>query len=1823
VEPSEDCRLTGCCWYLSAARLGELERQDRAQKLKIEHLQESAQAQHASLLALQKTAHQLREEKDQLERALDELRLRCQQSEAGAQLLTDKMKIYSGDDGMDLEELERALTLVRRRAETGQTLDFLESVDGEPETVPALRRKVQVLQVSNLNLTRELDRAERMLKAQTAIAHDLHLEIEDLSKRSSADRKDLQHKLEAFEALALKRLQRLHYLEAQIKQYRYNIHRPYASAAGDRPLLPGTKGGAGGEPEALMDEVAAGDFGPDENLLEVWVVAAELMPGVLAMGASSFVILDFFDYESQVTPFVMGTSPKYDFATTYKLTIDDFFLTYMATESLLIEVNQAHHLDYDILARAEVPLHKLLESRPTIVLPKQPLISVKDGSVVGTVHVEVRLALPVSEVYKLFLERHPEDRARIERTIEAQAKGKQGMAKFIEDSVRLQNEVEITVVQASGLPKRPGSTVAPCPYVHYQLLGFQDVFTDVADQGTTANFAHTSTFPVTTDPKLMRFLHRYRLSFTVIDFLNEDGEEESKGLSAAEGLIGKAEVALAKLADGDNIVDALEVHDENGKKVGTIRVSIKWRFPLKTGRNTGPNALLAAEVTEILSRFSPQRDGLVRYKDFVRYCDPPASVREALRKARQFLTKAEQAKGLEPRAVLDHLSTGGELSGVSRDAFVAGLEALNMGLAPDEMVDLFKYLDAKGLGQVGFDTIVGFLAPPSNLMEGILEKVRHRFEEWTGKGLVPMGAFEQVDEDKTGKLTRLQFKEVLVDLGFVLVDEPPASGAGGRGASRGGDVEDEHGHGDEMRPTKDSDWEGARRGSVSKAEELRRRRGEFERRIKAVEDEAARAALYHTGPGFDDTEELDEDGGKKKKEPSALTQLLAEKGLTETTRGAETGFIKDTGARPGRFGNEEEAAVAIQKTMRGYQHRKTLRQTSSVESMADGDDDLGVSMPFGGTGTLGFSLGAGHPLITAEDALYKCIKATHGMAAPPDLKKTFLSLDREGKGTVNRKQFAHAIRQHPALLPLSPQNIRTLMDYFDTHPNKDGTAIDYKAFCIFAEYRPPDLHPAIANIRKMVLHSGALEAFRAYDPDGVGLISVVDFLEGLRTLGYGYLGASVLKAMVFVFDFREVLATGGVSLAGVDYGNFVEYVLEQEGSLRLREAEDKLRGIIRGVEISAGDLRAAFAKLDVMDSGAVTQAQFGEALGSLGISLPEEDRRVLFYRVDARQTGVVHYNDFVSFVELTPSPRPLNPPHADFDEEALQAKGANMLVDCTNRGMHVAAFGKAFSHYDWHNTGKVPAWAFLRACNRAGLPYTLREVQQIARHFATASPVGDEFPVSFRKFLGWLMTERGEGVSVKTLVREDFLTGETKAAEVGDVAISLGKLRELRKKWVRDGVDYRYIMERYDESLKGALPRAEFAKALNELEAGLSDGEVLALAKRFNTHGDVAYLQFLHTIRRDAGGADEDGGVGELEEQLRGMIRRRFQYWTPGKLREPFKHFSQGRKTGFSEADFAEGMRELGFTPPAEVEQALFKRMDLDNRGKVSYMAFITFVRDPNYHDVELKLAKRIRKLKIGVKEVRRALETSSKDQDPACLSYREFRRALEKVALELPGRDVERISGRYDAKDDRHVGIEAFLRFVKEFEDHESADDEEDSAKALTPAQVEKVVKRLGKLVKAGAEKGLAPDKAFQHFDKSGTGAVDEEDFLDGMDRLGITLTPIEGRQVMKALGAKRSQAGILLLEAGGFKKALGLEEKKKEEAPPKPKPDADYEAASEDLQTQLKKRPRSLKELKEALSDLDKNKKGKVTREDMRFALDQADLELSHKHVRALMDK
>ena len=118
----------------------------------IEHLQETARVHHAQLQELRRAAEDAEEERDAAVQEQSVLRGQVEQFQRGNELLQDKLRLYTGETGVDMNELERALTLVKRRQEVPTDVDFLEKPErpddlDEMDGIPALRRKVQTLQV--------------------------------------------------------------------------------------------------------------------------------------------------------------------------------------------------------------------------------------------------------------------------------------------------------------------------------------------------------------------------------------------------------------------------------------------------------------------------------------------------------------------------------------------------------------------------------------------------------------------------------------------------------------------------------------------------------------------------------------------------------------------------------------------------------------------------------------------------------------------------------------------------------------------------------------------------------------------------------------------------------------------------------------------------------------------------------------------------------------------------------------------------------------------------------------------------------------------------------------------------------------------------------------------------------------------------------------------------------------------------------------------------------------------------------------------------------------------------------------------------------------------------------------------------------------------------------------------------------------------------------------------------------------------------------------------------------------------------------------------
>jgi hypothetical protein len=238
--------------------------------------------------------------------------------------------------------------MIKRRDIALEKLPFLEKVDpldGDLVTIPALKRKLEETQFLNLRLTEENERLEHMLKLQADINRDLHKEIESLTLSRDKDKNEMSRKASDMEQLAFNRLDKIHSLEAQLRQFIYGVTKGNKKGGKVPTLMPSSMEDheEADEDDDRRDDLIAellrdqgdglgrgkGEIKPGENMLEIWIKKSDIKDGILTPGSSTFVVIDFFDYESQTTSVISGCHPEWDFAATYKINVDDFLLRFL------------------------------------------------------------------------------------------------------------------------------------------------------------------------------------------------------------------------------------------------------------------------------------------------------------------------------------------------------------------------------------------------------------------------------------------------------------------------------------------------------------------------------------------------------------------------------------------------------------------------------------------------------------------------------------------------------------------------------------------------------------------------------------------------------------------------------------------------------------------------------------------------------------------------------------------------------------------------------------------------------------------------------------------------------------------------------------------------------------------------------------------------------------------------------------------------------------------------------------------------------------------------------------------------------------------------------------------------------------------------------------------------------------------------------------------------------------------------------------------------------------------------------------------------------
>ncbi|KAG1697646.1 hypothetical protein DVH05_016085 [Phytophthora capsici] len=672
----------------------------------------------------------------------------------------------------------------------------------------------------------ELERCEKMLQAQTNINRELALEIEELTTAKISRSNQFQRHIKDLELLCEERQQRINTLQAEVRQLKYAREKMLLKMreAGDECSEDSASDSDDSDVASLSESLilAASDLAPGEQLLEMAVISANFDNRVVGTNSSTFVLCDFYDFESQSTPLLMGSSPHYNLSAMFKVTVDGFFLRYLASESVFLEVHQASRGDFRLIGKASIRLSKLLQSKGAV---KAPMLAVKslcnnsDGpNVLGTLNVILRLSTPISEIWQVHLRSYPQDIRLLSMP------GKLNDSDVVTDALcgeggheGFTNELQITVfacknLRSYGKQADDSLSRAPSSYTHYQLLGFPDVFTNIVPESANPEYdlsCSRQAFPLEVDASLLRFFSQFRLWVTVFDDQVELDEN-----SKEDGMIGRCGLTLSDLVNGDTIRGWFPLKDQSDRYAGDISILIQWKDPFQVlqltssqrargvnGRPIDMHCLDFDQQHAILSMFSSDMDGRVNYRQFLYYGLPPeelelltAKVKERFEYAldsellvsvQDALVAATDPGERKSRTIsIKTMTEVGEKYGIFLSDAERELLISSFGVADDTANHLSSARDSDNTRgssdkRLALNYLLLHINPRLSCTERLLcHKIRQRLRVYAQEQRKRKAAdavpapkiFEKFDETKCGRVTRSAFRKCLSALGFDLMN---------------------------------------------------------------------------------------------------------------------------------------------------------------------------------------------------------------------------------------------------------------------------------------------------------------------------------------------------------------------------------------------------------------------------------------------------------------------------------------------------------------------------------------------------------------------------------------------------------------------------------------------------------------------------------------------------------------------------------------------------------------------------------------------------------------------------------------------------------------------------------------------------------------------------------------------------------------------------------------------------------------------------------------------------------------------------------------------
>ena len=616
----------------------------------------------------------------------------------------------------------------------------------------------------------QLEREKKMMQTQIVLNTELGNKLKKVSSQNSQSVASLNNKIDELQIISTQRLERIRYLENQVKETHTAESKQEMFVKNECQRQDDTLGDHQ-KYDSLIEEATSNSVGADEAILEIRVEKIEFcQESKQHIEKRHILLVDFHGFESQATDSFHGANPSLDFTVSYKLHLTPFTLYLMRVYPIMFELftlqESEQHVEPSMIAGSSLSLEHMLEN--ALLKKCLRIICPHNENLIGKIYVSLRIEPPIANIQiDKLKENHTIPSPLMAHSTVCHLNPYQRYTKAANDDFfHSNNSCSLTItlnkvaIDVSML-KHDSEQI----YIHYQFLGYPDVFTSpykVDRTSGVANIGEKRSINVG-----LSYMKDTNIEFSIFKVNHESNKRINMPESKQHIYLGSCRLILEPMKSKQNKELQLTNVINSEDRIGTLTLMIEFVVPkMWQALEMISDTVNGVDMRAVCQPFLSSNNDRIQYNQFLNIADPPyplvvliATLKRCMFWRFQNLTVEEVHRLIQKKLLTSAYNT--EEGFISFDTFTSVMTTTVETDIREECNDLYRYLDICNRKKVESKWMELFLF--SSNIDEIRKKIRQCS---SSNNIIVRAPFEAIDKENTGWILLSEFMDCFRSIGF-------------------------------------------------------------------------------------------------------------------------------------------------------------------------------------------------------------------------------------------------------------------------------------------------------------------------------------------------------------------------------------------------------------------------------------------------------------------------------------------------------------------------------------------------------------------------------------------------------------------------------------------------------------------------------------------------------------------------------------------------------------------------------------------------------------------------------------------------------------------------------------------------------------------------------------------------------------------------------------------------------------------------------------------------------------------------------------------------